>query len=387
MRLSRLTLQNWKNFKNAEASLARRAFLIGPNASGKSNFLDALRFLREVATIGLGQATQARGGVSLIRCLAARESPSIAIEVSLTSDTGEDAWSYRIEFNQDANRTPVVRTETVRDLTKSRTIIDRPDRADQEDPLRLTQTALEQIAANKDFRPIAEFFSTISYQHLVPQVVRDPKSFSPSPVANDPYGRDLLLRIYSTDAAVRDARLKRIAYVLRQAVPQLQGLEVHMDARGSPHLIGRYEHWRPHGAKQNESQFSDGTLRLFGLMWAMLEGSGPILIEEPELSLHPEVVRALPQMLVRLQEEVRRMKRRKGFADRQVIISTHSPELLSDTGITADEVIRIEPSFEGSRLISADDSDRTMMASGLSAAEVLLPRSTPIQGHFRFDFQ
>src|ERR1022692_4154264 len=45
-------------------------------------------------------------------------------------------------------------------------------------------------------------------------------------------------------------------------------------ASGAPHLKGKYEHWRPQGAWQNEEQFSDGTLRLLGLLWATLEGSG-----------------------------------------------------------------------------------------------------------------
>jgi predicted ATPase len=322
MRFSRLSLQNWKNFKNADAQLENRAFLIGPNASGKSNFLDAIRFLKEVATSGLSHAVQSRGGVSQLRCLAARESPSIVIEATITNDSGRDAWLYKIEFNQDANRTPILRTEYVKDLKHSIVLVNRPDEGDNTDPLRLTQTALEQIVVNKDFRQIADFLSTISYQHLLPQVVRDPKSFSPSPVTNDPYGRDLLLRIYGTDSVVCNARLKRIAYVLQQAVPLLISLEIDMDSRGSPHLIGRYKHWRSHDAKQNESQFSDGTLRLFGLMWAMLEGNGPLLMEEPELSLHPEVVRNLHQMLVRLQDEMRKMKRKKGFFERQIIIST-----------------------------------------------------------------
>ena len=70
-------------------------------------------------------------------------------------------------------------------------------------------------------------------------------------------------------------------------------------------------HWRPQGAWQTEDQFSDGTLRLLGLLWAILEGGGPLLLEEPELSLHPEVVRFLPQMFARMQ-------RRSG---RQIITS------------------------------------------------------------------
>jgi hypothetical protein len=58
------------------------------------------------------------------------------------------------------------------------------------------------------------------------------------------------------------------------AVPQLSELELTRDNRGAPHLRGRYEHWRPQGAWQTEDQCSDGTLRLLGLLWAIVEDGG-----------------------------------------------------------------------------------------------------------------
>ena len=70
----------------------------------------------------------------------------------------------------------------------------RPNTNDRQDPLLLTQTALEQIVVNQQFREVADFFSSISYQHLIPQVVRDPRGFSPVQVQDDPYGRYFLLR-------------------------------------------------------------------------------------------------------------------------------------------------------------------------------------------------
>lgn len=386
MYISRVSLQNWKNFKTASAALQKRVFLIGPNASGKSNLLDALRFLRDIAAGGLAAAVSARGGVSPIRCLAARESPSIAIGVTLAEDDGQDVWSYELEFNQDPHRTPQVRREVVVDLSSGETLKKRPDKNDIEDPLLLTQTALEQIVANRGFRPIAEFFGTISYQHVVPQVVRDPKGFSPTTVADDPYGRDLLRRIWNTPSRTRDAWLKRIGTVLGKAVPQLKSLEVEMDSQGTPHLVGRYEHWRAHDARQNESQFSDGTLRLFGLMWSMFEGAGPLLLEEPELSLHPEIVRQLPQLLVQLHEEIRRMKRKGDFSQRQIVVSTHSDEMLRDPGIDPSEVIRIEPGMEGSVILGPSDEDKLHFEAGLTAADVLLPQAAPKPGQLFFLF-
>jgi predicted ATPase len=49
MRFTRLALENWRNFRSVDVPLAQRVFVVGPNASGKSNLLDTIRFLRDVA--------------------------------------------------------------------------------------------------------------------------------------------------------------------------------------------------------------------------------------------------------------------------------------------------------------------------------------------------
>jgi len=180
------------------------------------------------------------------------------------------------------------------------------------------------VNVNREFRIVADFLSTVRYMHIVPQLVREPERSVGR--VNDPFGGDFLELIARTPKRTRESRLRGIVAALKVAVPQLQ--ELHPDARGVPHLRGRYQHWRPHGAWQTEEHFSDGTLRLLGLLWAVTESSGPLLLEEPELSLHPEVVRHIPQMFGQLQ-------RRTG---RQVIVSSHSPEILNDSGIGNDEV-------------------------------------------------
>ncbi len=367
MYISRIKLRNWKNFKNVETPLGLRVFLIGPNASGKSNLLDVFRFLRDVSNAGLRSAVDdMRGGVSSIRCLAATRYTNVDVEVDVRGDNGAQ-WTYRLVINQDNLKRPEVRQELVKkgDLV----LLDRPTPTDQADPVLLTQTALEQISENRGFRELADLFKTITYQNLLPQVVRDPGGFSPRPVQNDPFGRDFLLRLWKTPPKARDARLQKIKEALRGAVPQLADLRVEIDESGIPHLVGVYSHWRPHGARQNEGQFSDGTLRLFGLLWTIFEGSGPLLLEEPEMSLHPEIVRRLPAIASKVG---------RGRKDaRQIIISTHSEEMLSDPGIGPEEVIRLEPSADGTLFKQADEADRQSMQAGLTAADVLMPKTAP----------
>jgi len=158
---------------------------------------------------------------------------------------------------------------------------------------------------------------------------------------------------------------------LRVAVPQLSELIFERDAKGIPRLKGRYEHWRPQGAWQDQDQLSDGTLRLLGILWAALDGGGPLLLEEPELSLHPDVVRHLPQLLARIQ-------RRSG---RQVLISTHSVDLLRDEGIGLDEVLLLNPQLEGTNVTTASSIDdaAVLLQGGLSLADIVMAQTRPKQ--------
>ena len=109
-----------------------------------------------------------------------------------------------------------------------------------------------------------------------------------------------------------------------------------------------------------------------GLLWATMEKKGPLLLEEPELSLHLEIVRTLPQMLARVQ-------RRTG---RQIFLSTHSPDLLNDEGIGLDETLLIVPKTEGVGVTPAASIQeaRELLDGGLSLAEVVIPKTRPEHG-------
>src|SRR4030042_3523576 len=91
LRFSRILLKNWRNFLEVDVPVQGRAFLVGPNASGKSNFLDILRFLADILTVGGGfqDAVLKRGGVSRLRWLATRRNPDIVVHVCLGKSNGE----------------------------------------------------------------------------------------------------------------------------------------------------------------------------------------------------------------------------------------------------------------------------------------------------------
>ena len=366
-RVTAIHLENWRNFAHVDVELQRRAFLVGPNASGKSNFLDVIRFLHDVVSVGGGfqEAIRRRGGVSSLRCLAARRYPDLVVQVRVGADDEPSAWEYELRFSQDNRQRPIIKKERV--AKNGVELLQRPLDEDKRDPERLTQTYLEQVNVNQAFREVADFFAAVRYLHIVPQLVREPDRSVGR--RNDPFGGDFLEQLARTPERTRNAWLRRIRDALRVAVPQLVELELWRDVRGTPHLRGKYEHWRPQGAWQTEEHFSDGTLRLMGLLWATLAGSGPLLLEEPELSLHPDVVRFIPQMFARTQ-------RRTG---RQILVSTHSMDLLRDEGIGLDEVLLLEPGTEGTAVSPAGSIKeiRDLLQGGLNLAELVIPRTRP----------
>jgi hypothetical protein len=361
----RIQLENWRNFRRVDIELGDRVFLVGPNASGKSNFLDAFRFLHDIVRTrgGFQPAVELRGGVSNLRYAAAPSGSDVRVAVTIGTDDQPNLWEYDICFNESRHLGPLLKTEKICHAEVCE--LTRPIQSDRQDPLSLTQTFLEQVSQNQKFRAIAEFLSMVFYLHIVPQLVREPER-SAGQIA-DPFGGDFLKQVDNVPSRLRTARLHWICKVIQAAVPSLETLDIEHDTRGVPHLRGRFQ---PGGHWKSEMDFSDGTLRLIGLLWAhLVSPSGPLILEEPELSLHPEVVRYLPQMLARMQN-------RRG---QQILLSTHSPDLLRDEGIGLDEVLLFIPTEEGTvvRPASSFEEIVALLEGGVDLPDAVLPSTRP----------
>ncbi|SEE12405.1 AAA family ATPase [Paraburkholderia caballeronis] len=377
MQIKRLKLKNWRNFREVDVPLGPRTFVIGANASGKSNLLDVFRFLRLLAQPeggGLQKALRDRGGLTKLRSLHARRDPEVRIELDLLDETAEssDAWRYVLALKAEGKGQQRVVVSEERVERNGLEVISRPDTHDMEDPERLTQTHLEQIASNTDFRVLVNFFASTTYLHLVPQLLKFGDEIGARIPESDPFGQGLMQRIAKTPKKTRDARLKRIQQALSKAVPLFSELRFDQDSiTGLWHLEANFTHWRINGAWQRENQFSDGTLRLIGLLWALQEGEGLLLLEEPELSLNDGIVEHIPLLIERV---LRDRKKRK--SSRQVLLSTHSETLLAHVPGDA-QILLIEPGPNGSTVRPPNADEERQTRHGLTPAEVLLPKTRP----------
>ena len=378
MIISKIELFIWKNFHRCEVGVQERCFVVGANAAGKSNFIDALRFLRDVAKQGGGlqTAVRVRGGITKIRCLAAREQSNVKLAIELSeSDSRELCWHYELNFKHTGggireNQVKIV-SEKVFSGREQRYVLDRSAETLGEDEETLKYTYLEQPNANKDFRVIQQFLQNVEYLNVVPQMVRESASSSYSGDKEDYYGRNFLKRLALLNDNTRRSYFRKINEFLKLAVPQLEELSFVKDEIGVPHLEARYVHWRTRGSKQQEMQFSDGTLRLIGFLFALIDSNGVLLLEEPEINLHPGIVAQFPEFIAKIQ----RVKK----GGRQVFITTHSYDILSNEGIAPEEVLLLTNSPEGTEVevLSNVEKAKNILAAGFSMADVVMPLTKP----------
>jgi len=371
LRITKLSLINWRNFKSAEVTLGGRAFIIGANASGKSNLLDALRFLRDIAkpTGGLAAALAAphRRSFREVRCLEGKNPSHIGIDIEVGTDQEPSIWTYALRLQQRKNER--VATVEKEEITHRGEIVGAQHRPKNNDDFEIyAQCLLQQATSRQKFLDLVQFLNSIRYLHVVPQIVRDARRHLAE--IDDPYGGDLLRRINEMPEKSRKPRLQSVEQALAIAVPQFKKLTLESDADGRPHLWAAYDHWRAHASRQSEEVFSDGALRMIGLLWSITEGGGPLLLEEPELSLHDAVVQQLPGMI----------QRARRLSGRQVIATTHSAAMLDVGTISANEVHRIDVS-KGWSVIKSGDSDPTVAAQiaegHFTVGQAMLPLTMP----------
>ncbi|MGD0941833.1 MAG: AAA family ATPase [Terracidiphilus sp.] len=339
--LQRLILQNYKSIASASIDFAPFTFLVGRNGSGKSNIADALAFLTEAMEWPLQTVFNRRGGpLSVVHRsphnpVKTTSGPplefGIGIEFTDVSGWNENferltvglRYAFLISVTRFGFR--VVREQcVVNSPNEKRVWFDRRDSKIRSSVEFLNGDQFPFISPDALAMP---FVGTIPQLTSAINAMKSMAAYSIDPGKlrefQDPDAGKRLLSDGSNAASVLggikadSALFRRLFEILSTVIPDLE--------RVRPQTIGRKQHlrfvqqWSPDERVLFDAfNMSDGTLRAFGILLALFQNERPdvLLIEEPETSLHPAATAAIVETL------------REESIKSQIIISTHSPEVL-----------------------------------------------------------
>lgn len=355
--ITRLEIDNFKSLKAIDLRLGKLNFLVGPNASGKSNFAEALDFVSHVVREGLAYAVAEKGGFyNICHRKQRRARGAISFAVHGNIDINEfDRCSYVFSFGLRAsgdeirsdfyvnkedllvyfgdsegsllgNQTISFRRNGDKYTAEStaKAIAIRTGAAHHElatieklsqfinDTVIPSQQQLLISGFLKDVWPvslIAEELDGLRVFQLNPRIARQPAA----PSVHGDLGRrgENLAAALDRMRSADEESFARLGSWLREVVPSLQ--QVIPDYTDSRQL-GLFFHEEGFGSRWFSEDVSDGTIMSVALFLALLEGRHRnIVFEEPETSLHPWILRKFLD------------KCREQSESRQIIITTHSP--------------------------------------------------------------
>lgn len=329
--VTRVRIKDFKSVAKADVSLGPLTFLVGANGSGKSNFLDALRLVSDCLRSSLDHALRERGGIQEVRRRSGGHPRhfQVSLEFVLTDGT-LGRYGFAVGARKPAGfivteeRCEVgdafyeVRSGQVRGSSEA---VLPPSQDD-----RLYLVAASGLPA---FRPAYDALSRLLFYNLDPSAMREPQP---------PDSGELLRRNGSNLASVLD-RLDRTAPTVRARVEEflgavVPGIEgVHVRRMGHLETVDFRQRVADASAPWRfpAINMSDGTLRALGVLVALHQVEvDPALrlvgIEEPEVALHPAAQHAIVEALRHASRRV------------QVLVTSHSPDILDDERITPDEI-------------------------------------------------
>jgi predicted ATPase len=373
--LTRVVLKNYKSIAASGVDLRALTFLVGPNGSGKSNFLDALRFTSDSLRSSLDNALRERGGIAEVRRRSSGHPTHFGIRLEFQLHSAVGHYAFKIG----------ARPQGGYEVQTEECVILGPEGASflviagevKEFELGGTRNGIAPPAALNDrlylvnvsgvpkFRPVYDALSRMGFYSLNPDRIRDFQA---------PDSGELLVRDGSNLTSVlrqlsmRDeARKRRIEEYLSSIVPGVSGVDV-KDVPPKATLEFRQEVAGSSGPwRFFAGNMSDGTLRALGILVALFQSldsatsSVPLVgIEEPEVALHPAAVGALLDAL------------REASQSTQVIVTTHSPDLLDSADIEAELLLAVHAEKGTTLIAPVDEASREAVRKGLYTPGELL---------------
>ena len=367
--LTRVVLRNYKSIAACDVRLGPLTYLVGANGSGKSNFLDALHLVRDALTGSLDNALNERGGLSEVRRRSSGHPTHFGIRLEFRLPSGQSGY-YAFKVGGLQGRGEVLEEACVLGgLGRGPYFqLDRGKlKASSEETFpAVTSDRLALVSASglSAFRPVFDAFTAMGFYNLNPKLIRELQKPQDGRLLK-PAGENIASVIGHLERIDPPESLRIIAEYLQTVVPMVHGvarksigpmetLEFRQDMAGAKYP------W--HFLAQN---MSDGTLRALGVLTALFQGNADyspslIGIEEPETALHPAASSVLREALQRASEKT------------QVIVTSHSPDLLDDSSLNSNSLLAVVANAGETRIAPLDEASRYTMRDQLFTAGELL---------------
>ena len=366
-RLRRVIVKNYKSIAVTSVDLEAFTVLVGANGSGKSNFVDALRFVSDCLNTSISLALQNRGGINAVRRHSRGHPTHFGIRLVIELERqGFADYSFEIAARQQGRfevkgERCIVQTALFREEAKYQV---QDGKFTQELPgirpkIETDRLALSVVSAVEEFRPVYDFLTSMRFYALAPDQIRQ---------LQEPDAGEVLNRYGSNAAAVlreiqkrKPDSYERLCHLLSKVVPGTRRAEYlslgQKETLRFKQDVGDKDPWN-----FNALNMSDGTLRVLGILLAVYQASAAtfIAIEEPEATIHPAALDVIIDIL------------KDGTARSQILVTTHSPDVLDNRKIQ-DSELRLVTSQKGRTIIAplAEVTRKVIRDRLYSAGELL----------------
>jgi predicted ATPase len=362
--IHRVQIKNYKSISACDVKLSELTFLLGANGSGKSNFVDAIRFVADSLRASIDHALRDRGGIKEVRRRSGGHPThfEIRLDFELQERTGHFAFrvgaktpgGFEVQHEEcllGSHYYKVVNGAVTTTATKA------PPAA------AVDRLYLVNASGLAEFRPVYDALSAMGFYNLNPDKIRELQSPDPGKLLlRDGSNLSSVLEQMTNHAPQTKARVEEY---LGKVVPGVVGVSSRnigpketLEFRQK--VAGAANPWNFFAANM-----SDGTLRALGVLVAIFQSTNGtyvplVAIEEPEVALHPAAAEVLRDSL------------RAARLSTQLLVTSHSPDLMDDPSFEPDTLMAVAAVDGATTIGPVDESGLAALTAHLYTAGELL---------------
>ena len=383
MLIEHIHVRNFKSIKEATLNLEPLTVIVGANAAGKSNIINVFRFISNIITVGIDNAIALQGGIPYLTNACLKK--GTPIEISFTVNLSSEGWvrhsdikhigfeierihyHFIIQPNLRGNGYHIYRDtlqfdfkcmkvnasakkeDRYTDMSESLTFLF--DRKTPESSVKVSFSFSDNSSFDNDTKEkIKQDTSAFFFCKLANENKKELMLYRMALLLPPFFSEDSLIRIFDFDPRVLKAsssmvsirrlnedgsnlalvlrgilntkeKRKKLTTLLNEFLPFVESITVenNLDKSVSYKLQEKYSNKSFHA-----NFLSDGTVSVLAIIIALYfeAESNVIILEEPERNIHPKL---LPDFLASAEDV---------STEKQVIITTHNPELLKHSSIS-----------------------------------------------------